>query len=103
MINIEREGHIPADGSAAVLRVVVEDAGAMERELARAVERVRAAIVPGTRQGILVTRLGRSLFAVESSAEVPFGETVDRDRWDRGTTSDTAEQLGVITGDHGRG
>lgn len=66
-----------------VLHVVVEDPQCIQDDLARAVEQVRGAVTPGDRSGILLTRRGRSLFTVEASPDVPYGTTLERDRWHR--------------------
>lgn len=72
-----------------VLNVVIENPQYMQDDLARAVEQVRGAAPSGDRRGILLTRRGRSLFTVEASPDVPYGTTLERDRWHRRDVPDS--------------
>ncbi|MDJ0356634.1 hypothetical protein [Paenarthrobacter sp. PH39-S1] len=65
------------------LHVVAENPVALQNELDRAVEQVRVTAAAGERCGILIARRSRSLFTVEASADVPYGTTLEQDRWHR--------------------
>lgn len=73
---------IPEDAHE-ILTVVAEDPETMQDGLDLAVKQIRAAAGPGDRRGVLVTRRSRSLFTVEVSAGVPYGTTMESDRWSR--------------------
>lgn len=63
--------------------VVAEDAWTLQDELDAAVNVVRKQAGQNDRRGILVTRRSRSLFTVELTTAVPYGMTMERDRWHR--------------------
>lgn len=63
---------------------VAEDAWTLQDELDAAVNVVRKQAGQHDRRGILITRRSRSLFTVELTTAVPYGMTVERDRWHRG-------------------
>lgn len=64
--------------------VVTEDPRTLQDELAAAVDLVRGRAGQQVRNGILITRRSRSLFTVELDDGVPYGTTMERDRWQRG-------------------
>ncbi|MDP9890815.1 hypothetical protein [Pseudarthrobacter enclensis] len=64
--------------------VVTEDPRTLQEELAAAVELVRGRAGQQGRSGILITRRSRSLFTVELDDGVPYGTTMEQDRWQRG-------------------
>ncbi|MDP9890121.1 hypothetical protein [Pseudarthrobacter enclensis] len=68
-----------------VLHVVAQDAESLQNGLDDAVQQLRAAAMAGDRRGILITRRSRSLFTVEASRDVPYGTTLENDRWHRET------------------
>ncbi|ABK05552.1 hypothetical protein ACQQCD_06510 [Pseudarthrobacter sp. J1763] len=72
-----------APDSPAVRVVVVENPHCLQEDLAVAVKQVRDTAESGDRRGILMTRLGQSLFTVEASPDVPYGTTLERDLWRR--------------------
>lgn len=81
-----------------VLHVLAQSPETLQDGLDRAVEQVRAAAVAGDRRGILITCRSRSLFTVEASIDVPYGTTLEKDRWHRpaGTLSTAAgEEAGL--------
>lgn len=64
--------------------VIAEDPRTLQDELDAAVDLVRRQAGQQGRSGILITRRSRSLFTVELAAGVPYGTTMERDRWHRG-------------------
>lgn len=92
------EAYEPEDPTLGLLHVVADDPESMQNRLDRAVEKLREAAADGNMSGILVTRQSRSVFTVQLSADVPFGLTVEMDRWQRrtaplsGTRGDEAGQ-----------
>lgn len=79
----------------AVRHVVIDNPHCLHDDLARAVEQVRNAAAPGDTRGILLTRRSRSLFTVEASADVPYGTTLERDRWHRGDVPESDQAAPV--------
>lgn len=74
-------------GASRVLaHVVAEDPRVLEQELEAAVAAARDQAAPAG-CGIVVTRHSRGLFTVALSQQVPPGITVERDRWNRISTS----------------
>lgn len=82
----------PPPSAPDVLQVIAEDPQTLQEDLARAVEQIRGSAARGDRRGILLTRRSRSLFTVEPSTDVPFGATLERDRWNRRTAPAPAAQ-----------
>lgn len=78
-----------------VLHVVADNQKSLQDEIGRAVDELRGGVEPGDRRGIMVTRRSRSLFTVEVSAGVPYGLTLERDRWHRSAPS---RHPGQVTG-----
>lgn len=66
-----------------VLHVIAENAEALQSQLNAAVLQLRETAADNDRRGILITRRSRSLFTVEVSADVPYGTTLEEDRWQR--------------------
>lgn len=64
-----------------VLHVIAESPEALQDGLDAAVLQLREAVTNERPQGILITRRSRSLFTVETSADVPYGTTIEKDRW----------------------
>lgn len=77
-----------------VLHVVAENPEDLQNGLNAAVVQLRTAATTGDSRGILITRRSRSLFTVEASADVPYGTTIENDRWQR-----RAAPLAAGTGD----
>ncbi|MEC5190220.1 MULTISPECIES: hypothetical protein [unclassified Arthrobacter] len=65
----------------AVLQVTATDRVSMDSMLGRAEQRLRDRAIKLRRGGILITRESMSSFLLEISDEVPFGLTVERQRW----------------------
>lgn len=85
------EVHTIVRGDRGVLTVVAEDPEAVQDGLDRAVEQIRGAVGPVNPRGILITRRSRSLFTVEATSDVPYGVTMEKDRWHRPGTYSAAE------------
>ncbi len=66
-----------------VLHVIAESPDALQDGLDAAVLQLRETATNDRPQGILITRRSRSLFTVETSTEVPYGTTIEKDRWHR--------------------
>ncbi|MCB5275899.1 hypothetical protein BJG92_03453 [Arthrobacter sp. SO5] len=69
------------DTHKAVLQVTATDRASMDFVLDRAEKRLRDQAIKVRRGGILITRESMSSFSLEISDEVPFGFTVERQRW----------------------
>lgn len=66
-----------------VLQVIAENPAALQDQLDAAVLQLRQTAANDHPRGILVTRRSRSLFTVETSPDVPYGTTEEKDRWQR--------------------
>lgn len=64
------------------MRVVPDNATILQDELEEAVRTVRES-EPENRQGIMITRHSEALFTVTHSPDVPWGTTLEQDRWHR--------------------
>ena len=71
-----------ADRSGVLVHVVPDNASTLQDELEEAISIVRASD-SGNRQGIMITRHSEALFTVTYSPDVPFGTTLEQDRWRR--------------------
>lgn len=69
-----------------VLHVIAENPESLQNGLDHAVHQIRETSAPEDPRGILITRRSRSLFTVEASTDVPYGTTLEKDRWHRDTT-----------------
>lgn len=79
-----------------VVHVIADSPEALQDGLDTAVLQLREAPGNGQPQGILITRWSRSLFTVETSSDVPFGTTIEKDRWRR--HAPTATRAGDMSG-----
>ncbi|MGM9473796.1 hypothetical protein ACS5PJ_17555 [Pseudarthrobacter sp. YS3] len=77
------EAHTIVRYAHGIVTVIAEDPDAVQHGLDRAVEQIRAAAGRGDQRGILITRRSRSLFTVEATPDVPYGLTMEKDRWYR--------------------
>lgn len=84
------DSDVPDWHAPGVLHVVAANPEALQKGLDAAVLQLRETAVDGDRCGILVTRRSRSLFSVEVSADVPYGTTMEKDRWQRHVASTEA-------------
>lgn len=66
-----------------VLHVIAENPEALQAQLDAAVLQLRQTAPNDRLRGILVTRRSRSLFTVETTTDVPYGTTMEKDRWHR--------------------
>lgn len=73
-----------------LLHVIADNPGSLQDGLDQAVLQLREAAQVDDRCGILITRRSMSLFTVEVSAEVPYGTTLEKDRWQREGTAASA-------------
>lgn len=85
------EAHTIVRNARGILTVVAEDPDAVQDGLDRAVEQIRAAAGPVNGRGILITRRSQSLFTVEATPDVPYGMTMEKDRWHRPAAYSAAE------------
>ena len=69
--------------SGLLVHVVGHDARTLQDELEQAVRTIREGAQPGNRSGILITRHSEALFTVTHSPAVPYGTTIEQDRWHR--------------------
>ncbi len=69
--------------SGLLVNVVTDNARTLQDELEEAVRVVRESAGPENRQGILITRHSKALFTVTHSSAVPYGTTIEQDRWHR--------------------
>lgn len=84
------EARVPLRLSPRAVNVVAADPASLQEQLDSAVEQLRSAAAAGDPRGVLVTRWSWSLFTVEASADVPYGITLEKDRWRRpGSCSQT--------------
>lgn len=74
---------VPEWHSPGVLHVIAEDHESLQDGLDQAVLHIRNAASPIDVRGILITRRSRTLFTVEASTDVPYGTTLEKDRWHR--------------------
>lgn len=73
----------PAWQAPIVLHMLAENPQSLQDGLDQAVQQIREAASPGDPRGILITRRSRWLFTVEASDDVPYGTTMEKDRWHR--------------------
>lgn len=84
------DSDVPDWHAPGVLHVVAADPEALQKGLDAAVLQLRETAANRSQRGILITRLSRSLFSVEVSADVPYGTTMEKDRWQRHAASTEA-------------
>lgn len=80
----------PPPQATSLLHVIADNPESLQDGLERAVLQLRKMVQAGDTRGILITRRSKSLFTVEASAEVPFGTTMERDRWRRNSAPRSA-------------
>lgn len=80
----------PVWHSPGVVHVIAEDPESLQDGLDQAVQQIRDAVSPEDARGILITRRSRSLFTVERSTDVPYGTTLEKDRWHRRSAASSA-------------
>jgi len=68
--------------SGILVHIVTDDASTMQDELENAVRTLRVGVSENP-QGIMITRHSEALFTVTHSPEVPYGTTLEQDRWHR--------------------
>lgn len=68
-----------------VLHVIAENPESLQNGLNQAVQQIRDAATAEDARGILITRWSTFLFTVEASVDVPYGTTLENDRWHRHT------------------
>lgn len=81
---------LPTCQSRRILHVVAENHESLQDELGHAVEQIQKTAATGDLRGILITRRSQSLFTVEASFDVPYGTTLERDRWHRVAVASSA-------------
>lgn len=81
-----------------VLQVIARSPKSLQNCLDRAVQHVRQAALADDFRGILIIRRSETLFTVEASEKVPYGITMESDRWDRRalTAPTSAGQAGTL-------
>ena len=77
------DGRGNASDAGLLVHVVSNDARTLQDELEQAIRTVRDGAQPGNRSGILITRHSEALFTVTHSPDVPYGTTIEQDRWHR--------------------
>ena len=87
-MNDSNNGHQPAldeqqiaSGHGLLVHVVTNDPHTLQDQLEEAVRTVREGARPENHGGILITRHSEALFTVTPSSAVPYGTTIEQDRW----------------------
>lgn len=79
--------------SGMLVHIVTDNARTLQDELEEAVRVIRESSRPESRQGILITRHSKALFTVTHSSAVPYGTTMEQDRWHRHSPGNIDEDL----------